>query len=185
MALSLIAIGSAALMETSFAFFAHDALAWGPKQVGLSFGAVGLVSVILQGGGAAPLAKRFGSFKLMIAGLIAYAIGLGGLTIATSGPTVLFSMSITAIGLGLFNPAFQTITSAQSNDTDRGLVNGLTQGASSLGRVVGPGVSGGIYQTYGITAPFAVGAVGLGIAAVLAIVTLKGRAGKVYGGKAE
>jgi MFS transporter, DHA1 family, tetracycline resistance protein len=185
MALSLIAIGSAALMETSFAFFAHDALAWGPKQVGLSFGAVGLVSVILQGGGAAPLAKRFGSFTLMIAGLIAYAIGLGGLTIATSGPTVLFAMSITAIGLGLFNPAFQTITSAQSNDTDRGLVNGLTQGASSLGRVVGPGVSGGIYQTFGITAPFAVGAVGLSIAAVLAFVTLKGRAGRVYGGKAE
>jgi MFS transporter, DHA1 family, tetracycline resistance protein len=177
MALSLLAIGSAALMETSFAFFAHDELGWGPQQVGLSFGAVGLVSVILQGGGAAPLARRFGSPALMVAGLIAYALGLAGLTIADTGPTVLLAMSVTAVGLGLFNPAFQTITSAQSDDHDRGLVNGLTQGASSLGRVIGPSMSGTIYQNIGTTAPFAFGALGLVLALGIAAIAIKGLRG--------
>ncbi len=177
MALSLLAIGSGALMETSFAFFAHDELGWGPQQVGLSFGAVGLVSVILQGGGAAPLAKRFGSPSLMIAGLIFYAVGISGLTIAQSGPSVLFAMCVMAIGIGLFNPAFQTVTSAQSDDHDRGLVNGMTQGASSLGRVIGPSMSGTIYQNIGTTAPFAFGAVGLTLALGIAVVAIKGLRG--------
>ena len=176
MLLTLLVSGSAALMETSFAFFARDVLSWGPQQVGLSFGAVGLVSVILQGGAAGPLSKRFGSKPLMIAGLIAYAVGLGGLTQAATGPMVLAAMSVTAIGLGLFNPAFQTLTSAQSDESDRGLVNGLTQGASSLGRVVGPSVSGTIYQTLGNTAPFAFGALGLVFALVLMLVAVRDKA---------
>jgi MFS transporter, DHA1 family, tetracycline resistance protein len=177
MALSLLAIGSGALMETSFAFFAHDELGWGPQQVGLSFGAVGLVSVILQGGGAAPLAKRFGSPSLMIAGLVFYAVGISGLTIAQSGHSVLFAMCVMAVGIGLFNPAFQTVTSAQSDDHDRGLVNGMTQGASSLGRVIGPSMSGTIYQNIGTTAPFAFGAVGLTLALGIAVVAIKGLRG--------
>jgi MFS transporter, DHA1 family, tetracycline resistance protein len=69
----------------------------------------------------------------------------------------------------LFNPAYQTLVAAESDDSDRGLVNGLTQGASSLGRVIGPGVSGGIYQNYGQAAPFTAGAAVMVIALVLAI----------------
>jgi len=63
-----------------------------------------------------------------------------------------------AIGLGLFNPAFQTLTSDQSSDGDRGMVMGLTQGASSLGRVFGPAIAGTIYQSMGHHAPFGIGA---------------------------
>ena len=70
----------------------------------------------------------------------------------------MIAMAVAATGLGLFNPAFQTMAAAESDDSDRGLVIGLTQGASSLGRVIGPGVSGTIYQTMGPTAPFQVGA---------------------------
>jgi MFS transporter, DHA1 family, tetracycline resistance protein len=158
MALVLLVIGSGALMETSFAFFTHDVLGWGPQQVGLSFGAVGLISVALQAGGASPLSKRFGSGKLVIGGMFLYALGLIGLTQAESGPAVFAAMAVLSVGLGLFNPAYQTLASAQGDDSDRGLVMGLTQGASSLGRVVGPSASGLIYQSMGPTAPFATGA---------------------------
>ncbi len=158
MLLVLLVIGSGALMETSFAFFTHDIFGWGPQQVGLSFGSIGLISVALQGGAAGPLSKRFGPGKLVIGGMILYAVGLAGLTQATSGPAVFASMAVLAVGLGLFNPAYQTLASAQGDDSDRGLVMGLTQGASSLGRVVGPAASGFIYQSIGPTAPFATGA---------------------------
>jgi len=56
------------------------------------------------------------------------------------------------------------MTAAQSDDSDRGLIVGLTQGASSLGRVIGPGVSGTVYQSYGPYAPFQLGAAVLVIA---------------------
>jgi MFS transporter, DHA1 family, tetracycline resistance protein len=77
---------------------------------------------------------------------------------------------VMAVGLGLFNPAFQTLTSDQTSDGDRGLVMGLTQGASSLGRVVGPAVSGTLYDVLGHRSPFGIGAAIMVLALIVAFV---------------
>lgn len=176
MALTLLVIGGAALMETTFAFFAHDAFRWGPTQVGLSFAAVGIISAAMQGGLAGPLARRFGSANLAIAGVAAHAVGLAMLAVAVSGTMLIAGLSVLAFGIGLFNPAFQTLATDQTNDSDRGLVMGLTQGASSMGRVIGPAVAGGIYVEYGRHAPFAVGAAIMVIALAAAfLVAAKGK----------
>lgn len=172
--LTLFVIGSAAMMETTLAFFAHDEFAWGPKQVGLSFGAVGLISAALQGGAAGPLAKRFGSGTLAVAGVAFHLLGLAGLAVSSSGSGMIVALGVMAIGLGLFNPAFQTLVSGQTNDTDRGLVNGLTQGGSSLGRVIGPAVSGTLYQGISHRAPFAIGAAVMVVALIAAMLASRG-----------
>ena len=176
MALTLLVIGSAAMMEATLAFFAHDAFRWGPSDVGLSFAAVGLISAALQGGAAGPLAKRFGSASLAIAGVAAHAAGLALIAIASSAAIMMAGLAVMAVGLGLFNPAFQTLSSDQTDDRDRGLVMGLTQGASSLGRVIGPAVSGSLYQGIGQQAPFGIGA-GIMLLALGAafVVAAKGR----------
>jgi MFS transporter, DHA1 family, tetracycline resistance protein len=177
MALTLLVIGSAAMMEATLAFFAHDAFRWGPSDVGLSFAAVGLISAGLQGGAAGPLARRFGSNALAITGVAAHAAGLGLLAIAGSSAMMMVGLAVMALGLGLFNPAFQTLASEQTNDGDRGLVMGLTQGASSLGRVAGPAVAGVIYQKVGIHAPFGIGAAIMLLALAAAFfVAAKGKA---------
>ncbi len=170
MALTLLVIGSAAMMETTLAFFAHDSFGWGPSDVGLSFGAVGLISALLQGGAAGPLARRFGSGALAVTGVGFHAAGLGLLAIAGSSVAMIAALAVMAVGLGLFNPAFQTLTSDQTSDGDRGLVMGLTQGASSLGRVIGPAVSGSIYAGIGHRAPFAIGAIVMVAAIGVAII---------------
>ena len=169
MALSLLVIGSAAMMETTFAFFARDRFDWGPRDVGLAFGLVGIIAATLQGGFAAPLNRKFGGGTVMVAGVIVYAIGLWAMGMATESGMLLITLAMTAAAVGLFNPAYQTLVAAESDDSDRGLVNGLTQAASSLGRVIGPGVSGSVYQNYGQSAPFTAGAVIMVIALVLAI----------------
>ena len=57
------------------------------------------------------------------------------------------------------------------------MVMGLTQGASSLGRVFGPAVSGEIYQSLGHSSPFGLGAAIMLLALGAAfIVAAKGRA---------
>lgn len=173
MVLSLLVIGGAALMETTLAFFAHDAFGWGPNYVGLSFGAVGLISAALQGGAAGPLAKRFGSGQLAVAGAAFQAAGLGLLAMAGTSTAMIIGLAVMAVGLGLFNPAYQTLTSEQTNDTDRGLVMGLTQGASSLGRVIGPAVSGFIYAGISQRAPFAIGSAIMVAAIVVAMIAAK------------
>ncbi len=176
MLLTLFVIGSAAMMEATLGFFAHDEFAWGPSDVGLAFGAVGLISAVLQGGAAGPLAKRFGSASIAVCGVAFHATGLGLLALAGSSTTMIAGMSVMAVGLGLFNPAIQALTSDQTNDGDRGLVMGLTQGASSLGRVIGPAVAGAIYQSMGHHSPFGIGAsiMFLALCATI-IVVAKGR----------
>ena len=99
------------------------------------------------------------------------------LAIAGSISVMIAGLAVMAVGLGLFNPAFQTLTSDQTSDGDRGMVMGLTQGASSLGRVFGPTVSGTIYQSLGHRSPFGIGAGVMLLALVAAfIVAAKGRA---------
>jgi MFS family permease len=96
-------------------------------------------------------------------GICAYALGLGMLGIAGTiegyGATlVLLALTVTALGVGLFTPAYQTLVAAATDERDRGLVNGLTQGASAGGRIVGPTISGSVYAGLGIAAPFLGGA---------------------------
>jgi DHA1 family tetracycline resistance protein-like MFS transporter len=167
--LVLIVIGSAAMMETTFALFADDRLNWSPRDVGLAFASIGIVSAVIQGAGAAPLARRFGATRVALGGICAYAIGMLALAMAASSVSVLVALAMTATGVGMFNPAYQTMVAATTSDADRGMVNGLTQGGSAVGRIIGPAVSGLIFQSLGPAMPFLIGSVMMIFAFALAI----------------
>ena len=162
--LGLLVIGSAAMMETTFALFADDQLGWTPREVGLSFGLIGTISAVLQAVGAAPLAKRFGPNRVALIGIASYAAGLTGLGLAVGGTAVLVALAVTAIGVGVFNPAFQTLVASTTNDDDRGIINGLTQGGSAMGRIIGPAISGAMFQHMGPATPFLAGAAAMVLA---------------------
>ncbi len=169
MLLAMLVIGSAAMMETTFAFFVDDRMGWTPRDVGLSFALVGSISAALQAGAAGPLSRRFGAPRVVLGGVAAYALGLLGLAFASGTVAILVALSVTAAGVGLFNPAYQTLVAATTDDRDRGLVNGLTQGASAVGRIIGPAVSGSIYVGLGAAMPFLVGAALMLLAFAVAI----------------
>jgi len=163
MIIAVLVIGSAAMMETTFAMFADDRLGWSPRDVGLCFGLIGSISSLIQATATAPLAHRYGSRNVALLGICGYALGLAmmGLTgIGTwaGGGMVIVALAVTALGVGLFNPAYQTLVAAATSERDRGLVNGLTQGASAGGRIIGPAISGVVYVSLGIAAPFLGGA---------------------------
>jgi MFS family permease len=169
MLVALLVIGSAAMMETTFALFADDILAWSPRDVGLAFGFIGIISAAVQGAGAAPLARRFGPRRVALGGILLYTVGLAGLGLASGTVAVLVALAITATGVGTFNPAYQTLVASTTDDQDRGLVNGLTQGASAMGRIIGPAVSGSFYQALGPASPFLIGAAFMAVALLVAI----------------
>ncbi len=180
MLVSLLVIGSAAMMETTFALFADDVLAWSPRDVGLAFGLIGTISTAVQGAGAAPLARRFGPRRVVLGGILLYTLGLAGLGLAGGSASVLVALAVTATGVGTFNPAYQTLVAATTDDQDRGLINGLTQGASAMGRIIGPAVSGSFYEALGPSSPFLIGAALMGAALLVATGTGRTpRAGRV------
>lgn len=152
--ISLLVTGAGALFEATFAFLAMDKFIWGPREIGLSFAMIGAVAAITQATLVSPSVRLFGEAGVMNGSLIFYAIGLAGLGIVESEILLLGCLVLTSFGVGLFSSAYQSYTSAQSNDFDRGLVMGLTQSAGSLGRVFGPAAAGFIYVGVGQSAPF-------------------------------
>jgi DHA1 family tetracycline resistance protein-like MFS transporter len=173
MLVAALVIGSAGMMETTFAMFADDHLGWSPRDVGLSFGLIGSISAVMQASLAGPLSRRYGARRVALLGISGYALGLACLGLTALGDwagsaMVLAALAVTAVGVGMFNPAYQTLVAATTADRDRGLINGLTQGASAGGRIFGPAVSGSIYAGIGIAAPFLGGAALMLVALVVA-----------------
>lgn len=155
--ISLLVTGAGALFEATFAFLAMDRFTWGPREIGLSFGMIGAVAAMTQAFLVSPAVKLFGEAGVMNGSLLFYAVGLAGIGVVASEALVLGCLVLTSFGVGLFSSAYQSYTSAQSNDFDRGLVMGLTQSAGSLGRVFGPAAAGFIYTGVGQAAPFLYG----------------------------
>jgi len=170
--LSLFVIGAAALFETTFAFLVSDRFQWGPREIGLGFAVIGGVAAITQAMLVGPVVRMFGEAQVMCGSIILYAIGIGSIGYVNSVFPLLIAMATTALGVGLFSPAYQSYASAQSNDSDRGLVMGVTQAAGSLGRVVGPAASGAIYMHVGQSAPFYWGGAVMLLSFFLAIYTV-------------
>jgi DHA1 family tetracycline resistance protein-like MFS transporter len=145
-------------METTFALWADDAFGWGPMQVGWIFFYVGILLAAMQGGLIGRLSKRFGETRLVIAGAAIIGLGLLGLAFAASLAEVLVASGFLAVGMGLLNPSVSSLVSRVAGAEERGGIMGVSQSASSLARIIGPAIAGGIFTAWGRNAPYYLGA---------------------------
>jgi DHA1 family tetracycline resistance protein-like MFS transporter len=161
---TLLMISAQALMESTFGLWADRQLRWGPREVGIAFTGLGVMIAVLQGGGAGPLARAFGERRMLIAGLGLCTFGFAAMALAHDAAYAIAALALVAVGAGIATPPLNSLVGAQSTDDDRGVVMGVNQSASALGRVLGPAVSGLIFDQLGHSAPFAIGAVVLAVA---------------------
>ncbi|MBI1251937.1 MAG: MFS transporter [Alphaproteobacteria bacterium] len=166
--ITLLMITAQAAMETTFALWANDVLRFGPHDVAMVFVALGLVTVAVQGGGAGALAKRLGERTMLLSGIALFALGFLALIFARDWLTLWPALALLAIGGGAAAPALQSLISAHTTHADRGVVMGMNQSSSALGRVIGPIMSGPAFDALGASAPFAIGAALLGAALAFA-----------------
>jgi DHA1 family tetracycline resistance protein-like MFS transporter len=146
-------------METTFALWADESFGWGPMQVGWIFFFIGILLAAMQGGLIGRLSKRFGEARLVIAGAAVIGAGLLGLAFAMSLANVLVVSALLAVGMGLLNPSVSSLVSRVAGAGERGGIMGVSQSASSLARIVGPAVAGGVFTGWGRNAPYYLGAV--------------------------
>lgn len=150
----MIMISGQALMEATFGLFADARLQWGPRQVGWALAGVGVGAVLLQGGGAGRISRAIGERTMLIVGLCLLAAGFGGMAVAHAAPSVLASLAVIVVGIGLATPALNSLIAGQAAEKERGAVMGLSLSVSALGRVIGPMCAGVIFDVYGPGAPF-------------------------------
>jgi MFS transporter, DHA1 family, tetracycline resistance protein len=167
--LFFVTISAFAGMETTFALWANRSFGWGPFQVGWIFFYVGIVLAVLQGGLIGQLSRRFGEARLVTAGGAIIGVGLLGLALAGSLWAVLVVTGLLAVGMGLLNPSVTSLVSRQAGADERGGVMGVSQSASSLARIVGPAVAGGVFTVWGRNAPYYVGALMMAAAVAMAL----------------
>ena len=154
-----------AQMETMLFYFVADQFGWGLEIANYGFAYVGVMMVITQGYLIRKWMPRFGEPNVLSCGLALFAISLFG--IAGSSTVALFgiSMTILALGNGMMRPPNLGMISLMTPAEEQGLTMGVTNSVASLGRILGPLLSGVLYERVGRSAPFAV-------AGVLAFVAL-------------
>ncbi len=74
-----------------------------------------------------------------------------------------------AVGLGLTQPALNSLISRRAGGGEQGQVLGVTQSIGSLARVIGPPLAGYLFADLSHSSPFLWGAVTVAIAFLLAL----------------
>jgi len=126
-------------------------LDWGPREVGVLFGLVGLGMIVIQGALLDWLTRRFGLLRVLSTGAVVFAASviLVPFTLGTYPRALAVFMAFT--GATCVLPVLNTITSFAVGADDRGRMMGLTAFAASIGRVAGPLLAGGLLLWAGYT----------------------------------
>ena len=156
---TLIVVGAIALFQTTFALWAADRMAVGPRRLGWLYGYVGAISVAVQAGLIGKLTKRFGASSLTRAGALCVAVGIGLLPMVHTMPLLLMALGLFGIGSAMFNPSMSGLVAGTALPHERGAVLGAYQGAASLGRVIGPLAASAVARVSTLSWPFVLGAV--------------------------
>ncbi len=125
---------------------------------GYMFSFMGITSAIIQGLLVGKMNKRFGEQKLLYAGLVFGAIGLGIMPFvpATMFWIQLISLTFITLANGCITPSILGLLSNTVSANEQGKMLGLNQSAGSLGRVLGPAF-GGILYDFNFHVPYIAG----------------------------
>ncbi|MGD0991067.1 MAG: MFS transporter [Gemmatimonadales bacterium] len=157
LAASLLVTAAFAVLHVTLPLFGRDVLHDSTRRMGMLFAFMGVVSAIVQGGVVGRLAPRVGERRLAVAGALLLAAGLA-LAPQTSGAVLLVALGVLSAGSALATPSIYAVVSRSSTASQQGAALGLTQTASTLGRIVGPTVAGFLIGARGVTSPFWAGA---------------------------
>lgn len=156
-------------MESTFGLWSQRRFDWGPREVGLAFMVIGVVSSISQTLVAGRLARRFGEARVLAFGMSLFGLSLLLQTLSDNPVMVPVIMAFGGFGMSLAMPNISALISRSSRPDEQGALLGLNMAASSLSRMAGPIVAGAAFSAFGPNVPFLAGAVLVIPAALLAL----------------
>ena len=171
LAASFLLTASFAVIHVTLPLFGRDVWHDSTRQMGMLFAYMGIVSAIVQGGVVGRLAPRVGERRLAAAGALLLALGLALVPEATARLPFYLALGLLSAGSALATPSVYAAVSRQASAAQQGAALGITQTASTLGRIVGPTLAGFLIGASGMRAPFWAGAV-LGLLGMVAALAL-------------
>lgn len=166
--IGFVYITAFSMMNVSIAFFWEQHYHLDVDQVGVMFSIVGILSAISQGGLVGVFNKLWGEKRMLINGCIMVGVGLAAIPFVPLGARAsvppapaggylhqdldaafvvlsLIPMVLLSVGNACLTPSLISILSRRADPHEQGEVLGQNQGFGSLGRVVGPVLSGLLY----------------------------------------
>ena len=110
---------------------------WGEMAVGLVLAAVGVCSMIVQGGLIRPVVRRIGERRALGAGLAFGAAGLAIYGLAPTGAIFLAGIPVMALW-GLAGPSAQSLMSQRVDPSEQGQLQGATSSLQAITGMIGP-----------------------------------------------
>jgi MFS family permease len=163
-------------VQVMFIPFVADAFGYDATAAAFLLTYVGVLGAVNQGVLVGRLSRVVSSRTLVATGAVVLASALVAIPatgvvdrslgdVALGGPAwltlplvaLLLALAALSLGNALVNVSLATLVSASAGDEEQGAAFGVTQGASSLGRTVGPPLMAVLY-TVAVASPFLVGA---------------------------
>lgn len=113
-------------------------LEWGPKETGLTFGAVGILMAIIQGRMIGPLIKRLNELPLLLGCVTLMLAGYLFSAVAEGQQQMVTAFFVTLSGATCCIPILSSLLSKRTPLEVRGRMMGTSTAASAWGRTFGP-----------------------------------------------
>jgi MFS family permease len=167
--LTLVAGAAFTGIESTFGFWGQHRFGWGPRQVGLVFGCVGVTNAVAQWFLTGRLSKRFGEAPMLAVGMGLTVLATASLPFSVGLISTTALMALMAFGQSVAFPNVSALISRNSDADRQGQVLGLNNATSALARVTGPLCAGLVFSGISINGPFWMGAVIVAPAIFLAL----------------
>jgi DHA1 family tetracycline resistance protein-like MFS transporter len=127
------------VLPSTFVLYTAYRYHWGPKEVGIALGLVGIASAIVQAGLTRRLVPKFGERRALIIGL---GFGVAGFAVygwAPSGWWMLAGIPVMAFW-GLAGPAGQSLMTSHLASHEQGRLQGSLSSLMGVAGLIGPGL---------------------------------------------
>jgi predicted MFS family arabinose efflux permease len=145
-------------IESIFGLWTQRRFGWGPHEVGLCFGAVGISAALTNSLFTGRLSRQFGEAPMLAVGMSMAALAALLLTMSTGMATTIALMAMMAMGQSVAFPNVSALISRTTGADHQGQVLGLNNACGAIARVCGPFCAGLVFAGIHISAPFVLSA---------------------------
>jgi MFS family permease len=146
-------------LEGIFAVWAADQFDLDARDVAWYLVFAGVITIIVQGGLIGRLSKKLGEARVAVLAVVVLLGSALSLIFVENPLQIYLPMALLAIGMGLNNPACQSLLSRAAPAHLKGGVLGTAQSAQSLARIIGPAWAGWSFGAFGPESPFIIASV--------------------------
>jgi DHA1 family tetracycline resistance protein-like MFS transporter len=127
------------VLPSMYVLYTSYRYGWNTTTVGLTLMAIGVLSIIVQGGLVQPAVKLLGERGALYTGLLFGITGFAGFALAPTPFWMWAALPVFSL-MGLFGPGLQSLMSRRVPGHEQGKLQGANGSITSIAGLIGPGV---------------------------------------------